>query len=520
MSYSDLLHSLGLTLDPFAKTNADEEDLLKSYFIEPPFFKAVYGDLATPKSAVVFAPRGGGKTALKRMLELSSLTEPFMCITYNRFAVSNLRLKDIDLDYHLRSIVRLLLVAVLSSVAERGIQSFTNDDRHLIYIFTKEYLSEIDSTELKLAIQSVQNLSDKAKEWWNNFTGPIGLILNSLLHRIGLGAAEIEKFRVSSGHLGQKIGQLEVLASLAIKLGYQCIYVLVDRVDETALTSNKGSNSFEFISPLVLDLQLLELKGFGFKFFLWDLLMDEYRSAARPDRVKYYNLHWEVPQLRQMLSKRLLAHSTDHVGSLGSISAPEVRHELDNAVALFSQGSPRNIIRICKEILDQQSEMDSSARELSVAAIVKGFDVFAKNYANELFEDNIIRDLQKMRRADFTVKNVYTDVFRFTQQAGMTKVRSWQDAGVVEQIGAIQETQGVRSSNHYGVSNLLVLKYMFPELSVFELMNRKIRTCQCGRVMVRDWDRKPEHSCESCQLVVKAAIAVSSHESSNTPKSE
>jgi len=37
MSYTDLLHNLNFDLDPFAKTNADEEELLKSYFIEPPF---------------------------------------------------------------------------------------------------------------------------------------------------------------------------------------------------------------------------------------------------------------------------------------------------------------------------------------------------------------------------------------------------------------------------------------------------------------------------------------------------
>ena len=61
MSYSDLLRNLAFVVDPFAKTNADEEELLKSCFIQPPFFKAVYGDLATPKSAVAFAPRGGGQ---------------------------------------------------------------------------------------------------------------------------------------------------------------------------------------------------------------------------------------------------------------------------------------------------------------------------------------------------------------------------------------------------------------------------------------------------------------------------
>jgi hypothetical protein len=152
--------------------------------------------------------------------------------------------------------------------------------------------------------------------------------------------------------------------------------------------------------------------------------------------------------------------------------------------------------------LDQQSEVDSSASELSMQAIVRGFDVFAKNYTNEILQESIIRDLQKMRRADFTVKYIYTDVFRFTQQAGMTKVRSWQDAGVVEQIGAIQETRGARSSNHYGVGNLLVLKHMFPEITVFDLMQRKIRLCSCGQVLVRDWDRSGAHSCQNCQKAI------------------
>jgi hypothetical protein len=502
MSYSDLLHNLGFELDPFAKTNADEEELLKSYFIEPPFFKAVYGDLSTPKSAVVFAPRGGGKTALKRMLEISSLTDNFLCVTYNQFGVAGLKLKDVDLQYHFRNVARLLLVAILSATAEKGIDSLSSDDRHFIYLLTKEYLSEIDVTELKAAIQSVQNISDKAKEWWNKFTGPIGVVLNALLVKIGLGTAEIERFSTAGGKLGQAIDQINLLGQMAIKLGYRCVYVLVDKVDENALTG-VASSSFQFIAPLVSDLQVLELPSFGFKFFLWDMLMDDYRAVARPDRVKYYTLRWEVAQLAEMLSRRLKAHSADRVASLGAISALDSREKIDYTIALFSQGSPRNTIRICKEILDQQSEIDSSSRELSSEAIVRGLAVFAKNYTNEILQDGIIRDLQKMRRADFTVKYVYTDIFRFTQQAGMTKVRSWQDAGVVEQIGAIQETRGARSSNHYGVSNLLVLKHMFPELNVFDLMARKIRVCSCGQVLVRDWDRTAENACHNCQTVIR-----------------
>ena len=503
MSYSDLLHNLGFNLDPFAKTNADEEELLKSYFIEPPFFKAVYGDLSTPKSAVVFAPRGGGKTALKRMLEVSSQTDGFMCVTYNQFGVSGLTLSQIDLQYHLRNIIRLLLVAVLSSAAETGIEKLSNDDRHLVYLLTKEHLSQIDTTELKAAIQAVQNLSDKAKEWWNKFTGPIGVVINALLAKIGLGEAEVQKFSTSGGKLGQPIDQIKLLGELALKLGHRCVYVLVDKIDENSLTG-VASSSYQFIAPLLSDLQLLELGGFGFKFFLWDMLMDEYRTVARPDRVKYYGLRWETKQLAEMLSRRLKAHSAETITSLGEISAIDAKDKVDKAVALFSQGSPRNTIRICKEILDQQSEIDSSAKELSTEAVVRGFAVFAQNYTNEILQENITRDLQKMRRADFTVKYIYTDVFRFTQQAGMTKVRSWQDAGVVEQIGSIQETRGSRPSNHYGVSNLLVLKHMFPELTVFDLLQRKIRVCTCGQTVVRDWDRNPQNTCHNCQTPVSA----------------
>ena len=177
---------------------------------------------------MVFAPRGGGKTALKRMIEISSLSEPFMCITYNQFNVASQKLSDIDLDYHLENIARLLLVAIISSAADRGVEKLSADDRHILYLMTKEYLSAIDTTDLKNAIASVQNLSDKAKEWWNNFTGPIGLVLNALLTKIGFGTAEVEKFKKAGGKLGNRVDQISTPGSMARSLGYACIYVLID----------------------------------------------------------------------------------------------------------------------------------------------------------------------------------------------------------------------------------------------------------------------------------------------------
>lgn len=423
--------------------------------------------------------------------------------TYNHFATEGLHLEDIDLNYHLKRIVRLLLVAVLSATAERGVSMLSTDQRHLIYLLTKANLTNIDSTELKESIRGVQNFSDKAKEWWNKFTGPIGIVLNALLTKIGLANAELDKFSSAGGKLGQATEQIELLGEMALTLGYRCIYILVDKIDENDLTG-KARASFQFIQPLLSDLQILELKSFGFKFFLWDMLLDSYREISRPDRVKYYRLQWDHQQLRTMLSRRLAAHSGGQIESLASVCQLDSHIDIDKIVVLFSQGSPRNIIRICKDILDQQSELNSSSHVLSPAAVVQGFEMFARNYTNEIYSEAVVRDLQKLKRADFTVKYVYNDIFKFTQQAGISKVKVWQDVGVVDQIGVIQETKGVRSSNHYGLTNPLVLKYMFPELTVFELYDRKMRVCPaCGELLLRDWDVHAEQTCHGCQTLVQ-----------------
>lgn len=182
MSYSRLLTNLGFDADPFAKTNADEEELLERYFVPPPFFPAVFGDHRTPKSAIVFAPRGGGKTALKRKIEMATRNDlPILCISYNRFDTTGVKLSQVDSDYHLRNLVQLVLVGVLTGVYLRGLETLSTDDRHLLYLLVKEHLSKIGQSQLRISIDSVKNLSDKAAELWNRFSGPIALVINALL---------------------------------------------------------------------------------------------------------------------------------------------------------------------------------------------------------------------------------------------------------------------------------------------------------------------------------------------------
>jgi len=467
--YAQLIHRLGFTSDPFAKTNADEEERLDAYFIQPPFYTTVFGDPSSPKSAVVFAPRGGGKTALKRKIELSSTGAPFLCITYNTFPTDGLSVKSIDSAYHLRNILRLILIGLIAECSDHGIEYLTKEDRHFLFLFCQDYLSNLDQSELRDAIRAVKNISEKAREWWNRLTGPVGLAINAVLHKLGIGAAEVKKFEQQSGRLGALAEQFRLLRDIAGKYGKDAVYVLVDRVDELAITGG-ASSSYEFIAPLLEDLHLLELPGYAFKFFLWDMLLESYRTKARPDRVKYHYLEWTHDQLLMMISERLKAYSDGVITSFTQLVQQPDRLTADRLIIYYALGSPRTIIRICKEIVDQQSEMDAGVDKISVAAIYKGIEIFAHNFANETLSQGTLRELKKLRQTNFTVKYVYSNVFKFTQQAGIAKVKQWQDDGLVERIGSVKAGKGYKPSNLFGLKNPLLGKYMFSELSASDFV--------------------------------------------------
>lgn len=83
---SQFLDAFGFISDPFEFTNAEQERLLSGYFVPPPYFPSVLGEPKAPRSQIVFAPRGGGKTAQRLMIEKRSREGGgFLCVKYDTF---------------------------------------------------------------------------------------------------------------------------------------------------------------------------------------------------------------------------------------------------------------------------------------------------------------------------------------------------------------------------------------------------------------------------------------------------
>jgi len=273
MSNVSLFENLGFDSNPFQYSNADREDRLAEYFIAPPYFDSVYGEPARPSSCIVFAPRGGGKSAQRRMIEIRGQETPILCLTYDRFEFTpSMRLEDVSLQYHLRQIIRIALIGILTQMQlkQEKPASFTNAEKKLLRSFVVTYFTDATTSDIRDAIESLRSFSEKIKSMWNEYLEIMTPLVNLIFRRYAIDPVSFARFKREESRLDPSLKyQLRMIYELASKLGLKAIYILIDKVDETEYTGNDPDASFQLISPLIRDLELLDMKGYAFKFFLW-----------------------------------------------------------------------------------------------------------------------------------------------------------------------------------------------------------------------------------------------------------
>lgn len=505
MGLKEFLARLGFAEHPFQFTNADEEEHLQSYFVPPPYFISVWGDPDSPKSQVVFAPRGGGKSAQRRMIEYRSETSDVFAITYDRFETLNEKeLESVSADYHLRNLIQKALLGFLLEFHDRHMQapSFRRNERDQIAGLCHQYLSRITRLEALDSLNSLKTVSVKAKQFLRDWSGPLNAMFAAVLAakglphaQLGLGGAATTETSLE----GPLKTHLELVRDLILSIGYKSIYILIDKVDETAVTGNNAEASFNLVKPLLRDLELLQMRGVAFKFFLWDMLLPKYRRYARPDRLEQFELSWSESDLKKMLSRRLEAFSGKRVHDLSQLTNAELAQPLHFLVVLFAEGSPRDMIRICQEIVAEQLQINPDSTSIEIDAIAQGISKFCIRRASEILSPAIYRELVKVARLDFTATYVANEVFKFDVNSARNKIRQWTEAGAVEKVGELDS--GGHPIYHYAVRDVRVAKAIASQLHLFEFIKNKLRSCsRCKAIMIRDWDilLAPTQTCHSC----------------------
>jgi len=505
MDEATFYRNLGFSSNPFQYTNADEEEKLPQYFIPPPYFQSVMGDPDKPSSCVVFAPRGGGKSAQRKMIEITSKNSGVLPIQYSRFEFEKGQsLNDCDLEYHLMNINRICLIALLMAIHERCLDhmNFESAERAQIQGLCKYYLHDLNSDNIRNAVNAITSPFEKAKEFFDRNLWSINSIMESIFSKIGIKPIQ-EKSSLTGSIVKPSKNHLEFLIALIRTVGFRSIYILVDKVDETHITGNDSEASFELIKPVIRDLELLQMNGLAFKFFLWNELYPFYNKYARPDRIPQFNLEWTPVELKEMMGNRLRAHSSpekelDFYDILAV--SDDSKNLIQDLVITFSHGSPRDMIRICQQMVTEQLRSGLERHGISALGVSNGFNVFCEHRAREVVPDHLLDELRKTRRLDFTVNYVANEVFKIGANGARSKINTWLKTGTVKHIDDIQLEKSKRPSHHYAVIDSRLAKSILSDVDFLDFIMKKVRFCpKCSSPVLRDWDISQTHRCQKCK---------------------
>ncbi len=166
MSFEEMLLEWGFKFNPFAYLNAAEDPQILQYMIIPDKAHLT----TSPCNTLIFAPTGGGKTALRMYTTHSfqDLSGRSFVITYLPQYPSQLD-TDLFLEEHLNQLAKSLVedVFLFLLFTPWRYQSWdSNDKRLMIHLFQNflplpYYLSQMDSLDVKDAITFISEQLDR-----------------------------------------------------------------------------------------------------------------------------------------------------------------------------------------------------------------------------------------------------------------------------------------------------------------------------------------------------------------------
>jgi hypothetical protein len=503
--------NLGFHSHPFVHTNADEEKLLEEYFVPPPFFDGVIGDPANPSPAIVLAPRGGGKSAQRRQIESWSPGHRVLAVTYDRFEFGVAQaISDIGLPYHLRNIITRILISYLSYLSEYPdtVAQLSKEHKQALSLFVHTYLGSMSGGELQEILKGLRGLPERFRDFWSRHVGILEFAVNAILKQYKLDAIDLPDVRHEEKKLIETYKyQLETLIVLVRQLDFASIYILVDKLDETELTGNDAEKTYQLLRPLVKDLELLGMNGYGYKFFLWDRIYEYFQKDARPDRVSQFNLEWSRRQLESVLSRRISAFSGGRVASFQMLMSEHPGFAVDSVMCLMANRSPRNLIRMCERVLAAQAELNPLARAITPTALDRGILSYSETIVAEQYGNDTVKDLQRVGREAFTINYLASNIFKTAHEnTSRNKVTAWSKAGAVAQLGTVAVVGARRPLNFYYIADPAMIRLVHRQSDLKTFVEERWLECgNCAADNLVDIGLVPEGNeltCYRCGRVI------------------
>jgi len=333
--------------NPFATAEADQErELLPEFYADVEGYELIKSD----KTVTVFAPRGGGKSALRVIL--ASQAAPIspkattLTVEYTNFdalIAQRRNRQSLSVDDHIQRVLRTSTEALLNTFcgypitisseakdrqlrAVRAASLIAPDRSRLAHLLRKHHPTLLDYHAL---YERYRDLDPVFEPSWIDFISAVReRRLRQLLAYTRLKVNEIACLLADlndypdlpTDEVATSVEEFKALVSLTRTLGLTSIQFLVDRLDENLETASDQQAQADILEPLLAHLPLLEMPGVAFKFSLSrgarNILLE--RPTIRRDRLtdQSVTVVWEKNRLKQVLNERLAVYSDGKISDL------------------------------------------------------------------------------------------------------------------------------------------------------------------------------------------------------------
>ena len=348
LGYYDL-HNLGFQYDPFAHLNASDDPHLFDYLVPPRDVAIAWEDV----HALVFAPGGGGKTALRQYAENNCLNQTWELkfpVTYvpGSFNVQGENTPNAVLKQHLNQIRAAINTDILRHFLWKP-GRFLQLPKEPQLDFLKSFDTYITSPNFSILLEILRD-NYSPREAANKIDRPLAPYTQPSVGEIK------ELHAVLSENLSKvdalPAPKLEDLFALTLDyLEARSIYVYIDGVDAFPETIHNPERAAHWISPLIEKGADLSHQHVYLKFFL----PIEVEIHLRPARRNFpsVTLNWNEDFLMDILESRVRAASKQQFTSLDAISNPNLRGVEQMIVDKINDKLPREALRLTKNILEE-----------------------------------------------------------------------------------------------------------------------------------------------------------------------
>jgi hypothetical protein len=369
--------------NPFAEWEASREDRLTEYFVAGRYFDVIADQGTSPRTAFIFAPRGGGKSANRLMLESScrpkDLTSNAISISVTDFTPLILQLKgepstlttDNVVDHILRQGMASLfhMLCLKPALFDR----FYPDEREAFIEFLRTYgLHLLSPRQIERHLRrSGEEISARAVAQLtrlvidNSLSRQSKAEISSTVLELGLFLQKCLHYEFVENHLFEEethaIQRMDEFFGVARAFEVDTVYVLIDGLDEFRETDQDRETAFRLIEPLVTQLHLLELPNLAFKFFLPLGLESLVQSSIRDDRLASFVITWSTSELTLLLEERVKAFNTQGYTGVAPLCELGFHLEIDHELVVEAGNSPRNLMRLGALLLSEHCKVPVAA---------------------------------------------------------------------------------------------------------------------------------------------------------------